>query len=149
MSTQSDSLSQEELLEVAELICQYHNEGSGSVLSRLQVVLDDSEKLMEDVPVYMVGNNMPGYMPDSAPYAVATAERAVECLIEDLATHAFDCEGTEEEQEALRAIRFVKTFDTNEMKSDVLVHVGNYVYWIHCLCIADLYVPGRRETTND
>ena len=105
--------------EIAQVACNIYNSASTMFLG--------------NVKVYLVGHNMPGYMPDDPPYALPTAGEAIDALVEELTTHAYDCEGTAEEAEALDAINSTKPLDRNELRQDVTFHVGNHVYWIHVL----------------
>ena len=123
----------------------YYNEKFNVDLEKLQNMLDRDDTLTEKALVYVVGHNMPGCLPDNKPYALATAQSAVDALIEELETRAFDCQGTAEEAEALHAIKVLKHINTDDMQSDVELTVGNYIYWIDIVCVADIYIPDRRE----
>lgn len=93
---------------------------------------------------YIIGSNMPGYMPDSEPYTLTgTFEEALACLLGDLEVadqnvaycmHSDnddapcgdeDCSECAEAREVAEAIAEVKLWDGPDS-----VSVGNYVYWI-------------------
>jgi len=89
---------------------------------------------------YIIGSNMPGYMPDSEPFTVVgTFDDAKAALLDTLESEANsvmggcghddpddDCEECELMRDIEDAIAEVKDWDD----SGDSVSVGNYVYWI-------------------
>lgn len=84
------------------------------------------EPLHPDSAVYIIGNNMPGYLPDSEPYTVVgTFEDAKKALISDLwfeEENAIDEEDAEEYANAQQ--------DVNLWSGPDNIHCGQYIYWI-------------------
>lgn len=79
------------------------------------------------IATYIIGNNMPGYMPDSEPFTVeGTFDEAKRALIDEL-LFAAEYAATEEEAEELTNA----AEDVNLWSGPDSIYVGNYVYWIH------------------
>ena len=79
------------------------------------------------IATYVIGNNMPGYMPDSEPFTVeGTFDEAKRALISEL-LFAAEYAATEEEAEDLTHA----AEDVNLWSRPDSIYVGNYVYWIH------------------
>lgn len=75
---------------------------------------------------YVIGNNMPGYLPDAEPFAVdGTFEDAKRALINELLFSA-DYADTEEEAEDLTHA----AEDVNLWSRPDDIRVGGHVYWI-------------------
>lgn len=79
-----------------------------------------------DTATFVIGNNMPGYMPDSDPFTVeGTFDEAKRALISEL-LFAAEYAATEEEAEDLtHAAEYV-----NLWRRPDTIRVGNYVYWL-------------------
>ncbi len=78
---------------------------------------------------YVVGSNMPGYLPDSEPYElVGTLDDAKGALcsdLEDLADCATEEDDGDTAMEAYEAIALVRSWRVPDS-----IRVGRYVYWI-------------------
>ena len=76
--------------------------------------------------VYVIGSNMPGYLPDSEPFTiVGTFEDAREALIGEL-DHALTYAANDEEETEIReAIEDVECWSGPDS-----VRVGMYIHWI-------------------
>jgi hypothetical protein len=73
---------------------------------------------------YVIGNNMPGYLPDSEPFAVDTFEDAKQALIDELLWAAEYAE----EEEATDLTHAAE--DINLWSRPDSVTIGNTAYWI-------------------
>ena len=74
---------------------------------------------------YIIGNNMPGYMPDSEPFTVeGTFDDAKRALIGEL-FFAAEYADREEANELVSAAE-----DVNLWRRPDSIRAGNYVYWI-------------------
>lgn len=75
---------------------------------------------------YIIGNNMPGYMPDAEPFAVVgTFDDAKQALIDELKFAEDYANNEEEAEEYAEAAE-----DVNLWSGPDTIRVGNLVYWI-------------------
>lgn len=82
---------------------------------------------VEEIDVYVVGWNMPGYMPDSDPALFLDFDGAQESLKESFENHVEDDDSTSEGQ----IEEIIDGIDTwKESGNGWLFTWGNYVYWI-------------------
>ena len=82
---------------------------------------------VEEIDVYVVGWNMPGYMPDSDNALFLDFEGAQESLKESFESHAEEDENTSEEQ----MVEILDGIDAwKESGNGWSFTWGNYVYWI-------------------
>jgi hypothetical protein len=79
---------------------------------------------------YIVGSNMPGYMPDAEPYEAQDLAHAHECLSEDLFhyTESDSMDGFTE-GEVVQMWNTVLEFQEAEPQA-CNVYIGDYVFWI-------------------
>jgi hypothetical protein len=73
---------------------------------------------------YTVGSNLPGYMPDSDPYAVDDRETAIECLVADIEA-MYDDDGDVDERDMLEAIAYVR--ECTDV--DIQVRLNDRIFW--------------------
>lgn len=82
--------------------------------------------LHADAKVYVIGSNMPGYMPDSEPFTVVgTFDEAKRALIDELKFAEDYANNEEEAEEYCHAAE-----DLNLWSGPDSIHVANLVYWI-------------------
>jgi hypothetical protein len=75
---------------------------------------------------YIIGNNMPGYLPEAEPFTVVgTFEDAKRALIDELLFLADNADDEDEAQELDEAAQ-----DVNLWSRPDNISVGNHVYWI-------------------
>lgn len=85
------------------------------------------EPMHPEAQTYTIGNNMPGYMPDSEPFTVVgTFDDAKRALIDELKLAEDYANSEEEAEEYSEAAE-----DVNLWSSPDTIRVGNLVYWIH------------------
>lgn len=86
-----------------------------------------AEHYVYEIPVYCVGWNMPGYMPDSEPAMFLDFDEAQESLKESFESHHEDDEAISGEQ----IEEIIDGIDTwKETKGDWGFNFGQYFYWI-------------------
>jgi hypothetical protein len=80
-----------------------------------------------EMNAYIIGSNMPGYLPDSEPYAVVgTFDDAKRSLIADLWYEEINAIDEDEATDYSHAQQAV-----NLWSGPNSIHCGQYVYWIH------------------
>lgn len=74
---------------------------------------------------YLVGWNMPGYLPEMEPYEVETVQEGVEMILNEISMLYDQTEDNEEAAELMEVIESLR--GTTEL---VEVEVCGYVYWV-------------------
>ena len=80
---------------------------------------------------YIVGWNMPGYMPDSEPYEVDTLADAVAALAEEVERSLDGVDGDDEAWSVRQHEHVLETLkgETDPYPPGMEYYAGNYVYW--------------------
>lgn len=81
---------------------------------------------------WIVGFNMPGYMPDSDPHECDTFEEAKECMIEDLEHSAESADETTEEgaAEIAQIEDVIPRIRVIAMPEEIGITIGKWHYFI-------------------
>lgn len=91
----------------------------------------DLDECKRAIPTYVVGWNMPGYMPDNTPEVCATLAEAKEYLAENITHYIEDLDHdtryTEKQVEGFSNV--LKEFDAAPPQ-ECNVYIGDYVYFI-------------------
>lgn len=88
-----------------------------------------AEGYVNDIPIYIAGYNMPGYMPDAEPAIFLDHAIAVEYLTDEIRSAGEACE---DEKIAAEAEKLADEIDANAKEGqDLQANFGGYVYWVH------------------
>ena len=81
---------------------------------------------------YIIGSNMPGYMPDNEPYSVEGIDHAKQCLVEDIERYIDEMYQMNDEDNHYDIDKEEETFTEfkNAPAQECNVWVGDYVFWI-------------------
>lgn len=101
------------------------------LLKREIITIDEVENLSGDIEdltwdVWIVGSNLPGYLPDSEPFVCDSAVSAMSSLAEMLERHRDEEEGEQHDEEYNAAIRDAES----ETGSELTVYAAGRAYWV-------------------
>ena len=87
-----------------------------------------AEGYVNDIPLYVAGYNMPGYMPDADPALFLEHALAVEYIAEAIRNVG---ENADNEEKAAEAEKLADEIDANAKEEDDLhANFDGYVYWL-------------------
>ncbi len=78
--------------------------------------------------MYVIGSNMPGYMPDSDPFECSTFNHARDCIVEELRMRRDDFDTAEHDTGFNAAIEEVQRLKKGEEWTSATI--AGYVYWL-------------------
>lgn len=88
-----------------------------------------AEGYVNDIPIYVAGYNMPGYMPDTDPALFIDHALAVEYLADEIRNAG---ENADDENKAAEAEKLANELDANTKEGeDVQANFDGYAYWLH------------------
>lgn len=87
-----------------------------------------AEGYINDIPIYIAGYNMPGYMPDAEPALFIDHALAVEYLADEIRNAG---ENADDENKAAEAEKLASEIDENAKEGqDLQANFDRYVYWM-------------------
>jgi hypothetical protein len=79
---------------------------------------------------FVIGYNMPGYLPEMEPYAVETADEAKRALIDELERHADQVADGGDEDGATDLSHLAEDLNLSDVSGGWGANAGGLVYWI-------------------
>lgn len=87
-----------------------------------------AERYVNDIPIYVAGYNMPGYMPDAEPALFLDHALAIEYLTDEIRNAG---ENTEDEEKAAESEKLANEIDASARDGqDLQANFDGYVYWL-------------------
>lgn len=88
-----------------------------------------AEGYVNDIPIYVAGYNMPGYLPDADPALFIDHALAVEYLADEIRNVG---ENADDENKAAEAEKLADEIDANAKDGqDLQANFDGYMYWLH------------------